>query len=101
MIITKEHQESWVNAYVKEKHTTDECIHVGRSFYVIKIHKELQDKINIHLFKPTIYRFVERSVVSDYLGYCNNWTSWYLPKKLHNKNLKIVSCDKTQITVAW
>ena len=26
MIITKEHQESWVNAYVKEKHTTDECI---------------------------------------------------------------------------
>ena len=25
MIITKEHQESWVNAYVKEKHTTDEC----------------------------------------------------------------------------
>jgi hypothetical protein len=25
MIITKEHQESWVNAYIKEKHTTDEC----------------------------------------------------------------------------
>lgn len=25
MIITKKHQESWVNAYVKEKHTTDEC----------------------------------------------------------------------------
>ena len=75
--------------------------HVGRSFYVIKIHKELQDKINIHLFKPTIYRFVERSVVSDYLGYCNNWTSWYLPKRLHNKNLKIVSYDETQITVGW
>lgn len=26
MIITKEHQESWVNAYIKDKHTTDECI---------------------------------------------------------------------------
>lgn len=26
MIITKEHQESWVNSYIKDKHTTDECI---------------------------------------------------------------------------
>lgn len=26
MLITKEQQEAWVNAYVKEKHTTDECI---------------------------------------------------------------------------
>lgn len=26
MILTKETQEAWVNAYVKEKHTTDECI---------------------------------------------------------------------------
>ena len=25
MIITKEQQEAWLNAYVKEKHTTDEC----------------------------------------------------------------------------
>jgi len=74
---------------------------VGRSFYVIKIHKELQDKINIYLFKPTIYRFADRSVVSDYLGYCTDWTTWYLPKRLHNKNLKIVSYDKTQITVGW
>jgi hypothetical protein len=74
---------------------------VGRSFYVIKIHKELQDKINIHLFKPTIYRFVERSVVSEYLGYCTDWITWYLPKRLHNKNLKILSYDKTQITLCW
>jgi hypothetical protein len=74
---------------------------VGRSFYVIKIQKELQDKINIHLFNPTIYRFVGRSVISDYLGYCTDWTTWYLPKKLYNKNLKIVSFDKTQITVGW
>ena len=26
MLITKEQQEAWVNAYVKEKHTQDECI---------------------------------------------------------------------------
>jgi ubiquinone biosynthesis protein len=26
MIITKEQQEAWVNAYIKEKHTQDECI---------------------------------------------------------------------------
>jgi hypothetical protein len=26
MIITKEQQEAWVNTYVKEKHSTDECI---------------------------------------------------------------------------
>lgn len=26
MIVTKEQQEAWVNAYVKEKHNTDECI---------------------------------------------------------------------------
>lgn len=25
MIVTKEQQERWVNTYVKEKHTTDEC----------------------------------------------------------------------------
>lgn len=26
MIITKEQQEAWLNAYVKEKHTQDECL---------------------------------------------------------------------------
>jgi hypothetical protein len=26
MIITKEQQEAWVNAYVKEKHSQEECI---------------------------------------------------------------------------
>lgn len=26
MLITKEQQEAWVNAYVKEKHNADECI---------------------------------------------------------------------------
>lgn len=26
MLITKEQQEAWVYAYVKEKHNTDECI---------------------------------------------------------------------------
>jgi hypothetical protein len=26
MLITKEQQEAWVNTYVKEKHTIDECI---------------------------------------------------------------------------
>jgi hypothetical protein len=26
MLITKEQQEAWVDAYIKEKHTQDECI---------------------------------------------------------------------------
>lgn len=26
MLITKEQQEAWVNNYIKEKHTQDECI---------------------------------------------------------------------------
>lgn len=26
MIITKEQQEAWISNYVKEKHTSDECI---------------------------------------------------------------------------
>ena len=26
MLITKEQQEAWVNAYIKENHTADECI---------------------------------------------------------------------------
>ena len=25
MLVTKEQQESWVNAYIKERHTIDEC----------------------------------------------------------------------------
>lgn len=25
MLITKEQQEAWVNAYIKERHTIDEC----------------------------------------------------------------------------
>lgn len=26
MIVTKEQREAWVNAYIKEKHTQEECI---------------------------------------------------------------------------
>jgi hypothetical protein len=44
MLITKEQQEAWVNAYIKERHTTDEC-----SGFIDGINKSLsyvQEKMN-------------------------------------------------------
>lgn len=56
MIITKEHQESWVNAYVKEKHTTDEC-----SGFIDGIEKALsfvQEKMKPTQKLDNIYEFM-------------------------------------------
>jgi len=48
MLITKEQQEALVNQYIKEKHTTDECIG-----FIDGINKmlELLDKIAKNNFK--------------------------------------------------
>jgi|JI10StandDraft_1071094.scaffolds.fasta_scaffold800852_3 hypothetical protein len=74
---------------------------VSGSFYEIKIHKSDSEIINEYLFEPTIYRYKEVSVVHDYLNFPHNWRSWHLPKKLHKKDLKIISFDKTKIVVGW
>ena len=50
MIITKEQQEVWVNAYVKEKHTADECIG-----FIDGVNKVL-DVVNKNLVKPGVIK---------------------------------------------
>jgi hypothetical protein len=74
---------------------------VSGSFYEIKITKSDSEIINEYLFKPTIYRYKEVSVIHDYLNFPHNWRSWHLPKKLHKKDLKIISFDKKKIIVGW
>ena len=53
MIITKEQQEAWLNAYVKEKHTTDECI--GFIDGIEKALSFVQEKMNPKLQSEIMY----------------------------------------------
>lgn len=53
MLITKEQQEAWVEAYVKEKHTQDECIG-----FIDGINKTL-DVVKNNIVLPDVSAFTE------------------------------------------
>jgi hypothetical protein len=72
---------------------------VSGSFYEIKIHKSDSKIINEYLFSPKIVKFVDSTSICCYLNFPHNWAIWQLPKKLHKKDLKIISFDKTKIVL--
>ena len=74
---------------------------VSGSFYEIKIDKEDSEIINEKLFEPKIQKFLDSTSVCCYLNFPKNWANWELPKRLHKKDLKIISFDKTKIVVGW
>ena len=74
---------------------------VSGSFYEIKINKLDSEIINEYLFSPKIVRFVDSTSICCYLNFPHNLTTWKLPKRLHKKDLKIISFDKAQIVVGW
>ena len=71
------------------------------SFYKIKINKSDSELINTFLFSPKIYRFTNTVSVCGFLNFPLNWSNWELPKKLHKKNLEIISFTTTEIIVGW
>lgn len=75
MIITKEQQESWVNAYVKEKHTTDEC--VGFIDGIEKVLSFVQEKM-------------PKNGISPFIGRCLTFGIKILPYELN----KIISASE-------
>jgi hypothetical protein len=74
---------------------------VSCSFYEIKIDKADSEIINEKLFEPKIQKFLDSTSVCCYLNFPKNWANWELPKRLHKKDLKIISFDKTKILVGW
>ena len=74
---------------------------VNGSFYLISIDKEYSEIINENIFKPKIVKFLDSTSICCYLNFPYNWMNWCLPKKLHKKNLKIISFNKTQIVIGW
>jgi hypothetical protein len=79
----------------------NETLAVSGSFYEIKIHKSDSEIINEYLFSPKIVKFMDSTSICCYLNFPNNWVNWQLPKRLHIKDLKIISFDKTKIIVGW
>lgn len=74
---------------------------VSGSFYEIKIDKEDSEIINEKLFEPKIQKFLDSTSVCCYLNFPKIWANWELPKRLHKKDLKIISFDNTKIVVGW
>jgi hypothetical protein len=71
------------------------------SFYEIIIHKSDSEIINEYMFSPKIVKFVDSTSICCYVNFPHNWANWRLPKRLHKKDLKIVSFDKMKIVVGW
>lgn len=86
----------------KKSQTKQSCkTGVSGSFYEIEIHKSHSKIINEYLFNPKIVKFVDSTSICCYLNFPLNWTNWHLPKRLHKKDIKIISFDKTKIVVGW
>jgi len=98
-LLTKFYQ---MQKYVKRSTKPASCqTAVRSSFYEIKIHKSDSEIINEYLFSPKIVKFVDSTSICCYLNFPYNWANWQLPKRLHKKDLKIISFDKTKIVVGW
>jgi hypothetical protein len=67
--------------------------------HTINISKHDSDVINQYLFSPQIVKFIGGSSVCGHLNFPHNWRSWAIPKKLHGRDLKILSFDKTKIII--
>lgn len=99
---TPENQEKFIKKLYKETQALQlQQTGVSGSFYTIKIDKADSEIINEKLFEPKIQKFLHSTSVCCYLNFPKNWVNWELPKRLHKKNLKIISFDKTKIVVGW
>jgi glutathione peroxidase-family protein len=69
--------------------------------YEINIDKSDSKIINDYLFEPKIVKFVNSTSICCYLNFPYNWTCWILPKKLHNKDIEIISFNKNKIVIGF